>query len=113
MRNASSGSVRVVYPRFSREELIILLRGHLPSLAAALPLTSVVLFGSWAEGRATAFSDIDLLVSYPGPPRDDAYRKVRSAVPIRGLEPHVYREEEAVLIRATLDRMTRNGVTLL
>src|SRR5436309_4111211 len=67
-----SSSVRVIYPRFSRETLIEELRRGIPALAEAMPLREVTLFGSWAAGRATAFSDIDLLVIYADPEREDA-----------------------------------------
>jgi len=63
-------------------------------------------------GRATAFSDIDLLVVYADPPRDDAYALVRRGVPIRGLEAHVYAESEAARLAPTLERMTREGIVL-
>jgi predicted nucleotidyltransferase len=108
----SFGSVKVFYPEYSRDELIERLREGVRQLAALLPLERVVLFGSWSRGRATAFSDIDLLVIYAGPPRDDAYRLVRSAIELRGLEPHIYTSDEAVLLEATLNRMTIDGVIL-
>jgi predicted nucleotidyltransferase len=85
----------------------------MPELARKLLLRRVVLFGSWVTGRATAFSDIDLLVVYAGPPRDDAYAIVRRVVDQRGLEPHVYTESEADALKPTLDRMTRSGIDLL
>jgi predicted nucleotidyltransferase len=85
----------------------------MPALARELPLRQVVLFGSWSTGRATAFSDVDLLVVYAGPPRDDAYAIVRRVVDQRGLEPHVYAESEADALKPTLDRMTRDGIDLL
>lgn len=75
------GSVKVFYPELSREELVARLRGAMPALQEALPVTRVVLFGSWAKGRATAFSDVDLMVLYKDPPRDDAFRLVKMAVP--------------------------------
>ena len=73
---------------------------------------AVVLFGSWATGRATAFSYIDVLVVYAGPPRDDADKLVRQAIALRGLEPHVYSESEAAALQPVLDRMTRSGISL-
>ncbi len=42
------------------------------ALQAMLPVTRIVLFGSYARGRHTIASDIDLLVTYSGPKRDDA-----------------------------------------
>ncbi|GAC1335324.1 MAG: nucleotidyltransferase domain-containing protein [Chloroflexota bacterium] len=105
--------MRVVYPRFSRDELIERLRRDIPILFEVLPLERVVLFGSWASGRATAFSDIDLLVVYAGRPREDAYKTVRQCLLLRGLEAHVYAAEEAAQLDDTLDRMTRHGIELL
>lgn len=113
MPSRSSSSVRVFSRPYSREELVALLRRQLPALAAALPVRRVVLFGSWAKGRATAFSDIDLLVVYADPPRDDAYALLRRHLALRGLEPHVYSETEATRLRPTLERMTRDGIVLL
>ena len=77
MQKESSSSVKVTFPALRREELVDRLRQDVASLAADLPLRRAVLFGSWASGRATAFSDIDVLVVYADPPRDDAYRVVR------------------------------------
>lgn len=113
MPRGSSSSVRVFYPRYSREGLIALLKARLPILAAQIPLKRVTLFGSWARGRATAFSDIDLLVIYADPSREEAYQLVRRSLGVRGLEPHVYSEQQAGLLKETLERMTRNGVVLL
>lgn len=112
MPSASSSSVRVFYPRFSRDQLIALLRERTAALAATLPLRRVVLFGSWAKGRATAFSDVDVLVIYAGEPRPDAYKIVSRTVNLRGLEAHVYAETEARQLEATLWRMTEGGVVL-
>lgn len=109
----SSGSVKVFFPSRSREQLVLELTERLPLLAQTLPLVQAVLFGSWAKGRATAFSDIDLLVVYAGPPRDDAYRLVRRCLSLRGLEPHVYSEEEAAAVQPVLDRMTKDSIQLI
>ena len=83
------------------------------ALSRDLPVKRAVLFGSWASGRATAYSDIDILVVYEGPARDDAYRVVRHHISVRGLEPHVYAEAEAEAVGQMLERMTRGGVSLL
>ena len=108
-----SGSVKVSYPHASSAQLVALLRERLPALAAVLPVKRAVLFGSWATGRATAYSDVDLLVVYAGPRRDDAYKLVRRCLDLRGLEPHVYTEAEAADLRPTLDRMTRAGISVM
>lgn len=88
------------------------LRQRLLVLEALLPLKRVVLFGSWAVGRETAFSDIDLLVVYSGPPREDAYKIVRGCFSLRGLEPHVYSQEEAENSGHTLGCMAKKGIVL-
>ena len=113
MPTRSSGSVKLFYPPYSREDLLAELRQGLQSLRSELPVTRAVLFGSWATGRATAFSDVDLLVVYTGPSREDAYTIVRRCLRLRGLEPHVYSEGEARQIEPVLNRMTARGVELL
>lgn len=112
MPRQSSSSVRVFYPRFDRQTLIALLRERLPLLEARLPLARVVLFGSWARGRHTAASDIDLLVVYLGDTREDAFGVVKTSLSIPGLEPHVYAQREAAMMRDRLARMTADGVVL-
>jgi predicted nucleotidyltransferase len=112
MPRRSPSSVRVCYPRYNQETLVALLRERVSALAAVLPLKRVALFGSWARGRATAFSDIDLLVIYADPPRENVYQLVRRSIKLRGLEPHIYSEQQAQQMQATLARMTRQGIVL-
>ena len=89
MPSKSFGSVKIFSPRYSREEVVQLLKERLPELAKALPLRRVVLFGSYARGNFTAFSDIDLLVVYADPHRSDAYGLVKKTLNLLGLQPHV------------------------
>jgi len=112
MPSKSFGSVRVFSPPFDLPTLLCLLNERVKELTKKLTLCRVVLFGSWAKGRATAFSDIDLLVIYADPPREDAYRVVRRTIDLRGLEAHVYAESEARQIEGTLKRMTEGGIVL-
>jgi predicted nucleotidyltransferase len=112
MAKRSSSSARIVYPPFDLEGLLARLREGVQTLAGRLPLIECVLFGSWASGRATAFSDIDLLVVHSGQARKDAFETVRKAIPLRGLEPHVFSEEEARTLRTTIDRMIRSGIPI-
>lgn len=113
MRRASSSSVRVFWPRYSRDQLIALLRDRAGELQKALPVVRAVLFGSWAAGRATAFSDVDVLVVYAKPRRPDAYDVAFRILQVGRLELHIYTEAEAQQLAPTLDRMTANGVDLL
>lgn len=112
MPKRSSSSVKVFYPRYRHPQLVEVLQEKLPQLATVLPLRRVVLFGSWATGRETAFSDIDLLVIYSGPRREEAYKLARESLNLRGLEPHIYSEEETEKMKPTLDRMTKDGIIL-
>lgn len=110
MPGRSSSSVRVFYPKFDRAWLLDTLRARVTRLRALLPLRRVVLFGSYASGRHTVASDVDLLVVYDDPPRPDAYALVRRALGIPRLEPHVYTASEADALGPTLARMTAGGV---
>ena len=88
MPQGSSTSVKVFYPSFKIEELLLLLKERIKGLQALLPLKKVMLFGSWSTGRETAFSDIDLLVIYEGQGRQEAYKIVWRYLNLRGLEAH-------------------------
>ncbi|MEM3553952.1 MAG: nucleotidyltransferase domain-containing protein [Candidatus Bathyarchaeia archaeon] len=112
MPSESFDSVRVFWPRLSREELLRLLRERLPKLAEKLPLVRVVLFGSYAQGTYGPRSDVDLLVVYRGEPRHDAFQLVWEILDIPGLEPHVYTEREYQSLRETLERMCSPGIVL-
>lgn len=107
-----SSSVKVFYPVYSREELIARLREKIPALRAVLPITRVVLFGSYARNQHTTASDIDLLVVYAGDIQTDAYARVRRALSIRRLEPHVYAESEYLQVQDVVQRMIRYGIPL-
>lgn len=113
MRKGSSGSVRVFYPEFDREEIIQVLSERLEELGRRLSLVQVVLFGSYAKGNYTVGSDIDLLVVYKGERRDDAFATVKKVLDIPRLEPHLYTEEEYKNMEGTLSRMTKEGVLLM
>jgi predicted nucleotidyltransferase len=112
MHNKSFSSVKVFYPPYDREELVALLRQRITALQEKLPLKRVVLFGSYAKGKETVASDVDLLVVYAGRPRTDAYELVRRGLNIRRLEPHVYTEEEYNQAKMTVERMIRDGISI-
>jgi hypothetical protein len=54
-----------------------------------------------------------VLVIYADPARDDASRLVREAIPLRGLEAHIYSESEAGQLSDILERMSSDGIDLL
>ncbi|MCX2727933.1 nucleotidyltransferase domain-containing protein [Thermomicrobium sp. 4228-Ro] len=107
--------MRVSWPELTREELLARLQKAVAALAECLPLERVVLFGSWVSGRATVASDVDALVVYADPPREDAFRIVWQALVAAGVprpEPHVYAASEAARLAPTLAAMTRCGIVL-
>lgn len=110
MRGKSSTSVRVFFPPFTLEELLQLIRLRIPALRERLPLRRVVIFGSYAKGRQTAASDVDLLVIYAGERREDAFKIVKRTLNIPRLEPHVYSEEEYQKLKPTVERMAKGGI---
>ena len=112
MPSGSSRSAGVSWPTRDRNDLVASIRDALPALRDALPVRRVVLFGSHATGRATVASDVDLLVVYEGPPREEAFATVKKTIPVRGLEPHVYTTKEAAVQEDLLTRMTQEGIVV-
>ena len=86
--------VRVTYPTLSRGQVIDKLKQARISLQRRLPVSKMILYGSYAQDRHTAGSDIDLIVTYRGKPRDDAYRLVMEEIRLPRLEAKVYTEEQ-------------------
>jgi len=113
MRSGSYGSVRIFYPRFNRAQLVARIAERLPQLQQELPLKRVVLFGSYAKGNSTVASDVDLLVVYEDPKREDDYKPVKSILDIPRLEPHVYSQSEYERSKTTIERMIAGGIVLV
>jgi predicted nucleotidyltransferase len=112
MRKESSSSVQIFYPKFDKKELIQKLKKKIEELAKELPLSLVVLFGSYAQGNYTVASDVDLLIIYRGKERKDAFATVRKTLDIPLLEPHVHSEDEYRTLRSVIARMIAKGVVL-
>ncbi len=112
MRKKSSSSVRIFYPRFDRDGMIRELKKKLKDLARKIPLSLVVLFGSYAQGNYTVASDVDLLVVYRGEERKDAFATVKKTLDIPLLEPHVYTESDFERRQDVFRRMIEGGVVL-
>ncbi|MGB9759253.1 MAG: nucleotidyltransferase domain-containing protein [Thermoproteota archaeon] len=112
MQKRYSNSVRVFYPRFSKEEVIRKIRDKLESLNKELPITLLALFGSYAKGTRTVASDVDVLIVYKGKERKDAYKIAKKVLDIPGLELHIYSEEEYEKMLCTIKRMLKDGVIL-
>ena len=112
MRKEPSSSVRIFYPKFDKEELIQKLKKKMEELAGKLPLSLVVLFGSYARGNYTVASDVDLLVVYRGKERKDAFATVKRTLDIPLLQPHVHSEDEYERLGEVIGRMIADGVVL-
>jgi len=115
MPNESSTSVRVSWPDLTLPELVARLEQAARALAEELPLRWLVLFGSWVQGRATAASDVDVVVIYADPPRADAFAvawRVLTAAGLPRVEPHVYTESQAAQLAPTLAAMTRPAIVV-
>ncbi len=83
----------------------MLLEAGLEALRLHLPLQRAYLFGSWAKGRALPNSDVDLLLIYQEPRREDLYRLARKAFARLPLELHAYTVKEAQALGPVLARM--------
>lgn len=112
MQKKSSSSVRIYYPKFSRQEIIQKLKQGINNLAERLPFSRVILFGSYAKGNYTASSDIDLLVVYKGKKRADAFSIIKKSLAIPMLEPHLYSEDEYEKMRDVVSRMIEGGIVI-
>jgi len=97
--------VRIYWPEYDREELLKLLTERIGVLAEKLPLRLVSLFGSYAAGRQTAASDIDLLVVYAGEKRSDDYKLVWDTLRIPKLQLHIYTSDE-------MEKLSKSGSRL-
>jgi len=85
--------VRVTYPAHTREQVIERLKQAQVTLERKLRVSKIILYGSYAEGRHTAGSDIDVVVVYEGKERPDAYKIVDEEVRLPRLEPKIYTME--------------------
>lgn len=112
MQARSFGSVKAFFPPFEREELLRRLRAGAACLARQIPVKEISLIGSWAQGRATAFSDLDVLVIYEGPVRDDVLKLPRQCFPLRGLEVHAYAQDQMEAMVPVIGRMKRTAILL-
>jgi len=112
MLKQSSGSVRIFYPEFDKEEIIKRIRENLPALKKRLSILFVSLFGSYSKGNYTVSSDVDLIVVHRGEKRENAYSIVKKTIPIYGLEPHIYTEKEYQEMYSIIRKMIKGGVVI-
>ncbi|MEM3019451.1 MAG: nucleotidyltransferase domain-containing protein [Candidatus Bathyarchaeia archaeon] len=108
--------MRIYFPEFNRERLIEKLRKGSEVLSKKLPIKKVVLFGSYAEGRHTVASDVDLLVIYRGEKQKDDYDLCWDSINIPQIELHIYTEDEYERLRISGSsihkEIERKGITI-
>lgn len=112
MQKKSSSSVKIFYPKFNKANVIRMINEKLPALKRKLPLTKVILFGSYSKMNYTVTSDIDVLVVYRKKYRKDDYAIVKKVLNIPQLQPHVYNEKEYNELKGIIDKMTKDGIVI-
>jgi len=108
--------VRVTYPVLDKDKVIKVLKEARSGLKKKLHVSRIVLYGSYAQGRHTAGSDIDVIVVYRGAERCDAYKLVVKEINLPRLEPKVYTEEQFNLMIAQspkfAETIQREGIVI-
>lgn len=94
MRRKSLNSVKIYYPKFSREHLVHLLRREFERIAEKIPVNLAILFGSYAIDRYTASSDIDLFVVVAGKDKNRYYNEISDQLKMGSLQLHLYTSDE-------------------
>jgi len=89
MQRRSSDTVKIFYPRYSKDEVVRILRERAGVLSKIKNIKKVVLFGSYAEGRYTAASDIDVLIIYEDEDWRDVYDTAWDIFNISEIEIHL------------------------
>ena len=79
------------------QNILQILRRHLPELQKKYPIGQIGVFGSYARGEATEKSDIDIAVEITGPMGlnfvamadeiEDLFGKKTDVVPLRSIKP--------------------------
>jgi len=111
-----TSQVRVTYPTLNRNQVIEKLNQACANLERKLPISRMILYGSYAQDRHTAGSDIDLIVVYRGKQREDAYKLVMDEIRLPRLEPKLYTEKQFITLICSNSRfahmLDREGVTI-
>lgn len=93
-----------------------LARRRLTPLIRELGLKLVILFGSYAQGRHTAASDIDLLVVHAGESNRQVYSRCWDALKMPQLQLHVYTVTQYRRLKASgsaLPKEAEKGIRIL
>ena len=111
MQRKSSSSVKIFYPKYSREYLIEELKRRFKDISGKYSIKLAILFGSYAKNRYTASSDIDILIVHNSRKRN-LYSRLRMELSLKGVELHIYRLKEYRRIKDKISKMIEDGVIL-
>jgi predicted nucleotidyltransferase len=116
MQNKSSDSVKIYYPRYSLREIREKIRKAGEELFK-LGVVKIVLFGSFAKEKATAGSDIDLLILARDQESKNKFHEIMETINIEIAEAHLYTQSEFKKLKSSeswlAKEIEKNGVTLL
>ncbi|MEM1548159.1 MAG: nucleotidyltransferase domain-containing protein [Thermoproteota archaeon] len=94
MLKRSLDSVRIFYPEIDRDNLILVLKDEIGKISERLRIRIVILFGSYATGRYTPASDIDLLVVVEDEDKEKTYSEIFKNLKISNFQLHLYTLKE-------------------
>lgn len=104
---------------FDIEEIIHKTKNYAADAKKVMPVNKVILFGSWAKGCATEFSDVDIcffLDNYNGKQRVDIIAELLGLggkYPDIAMEPLVFKSDEMVNGNPFVQVILREGIQLL
>lgn len=117
MRRKYSNSVRVFFPKFSLEDVVREVSRCVSLFSEDLALKKVIVFGSYAKGKYTAGSDIDLFVVFDDSKcaEDYVYKTLRKNIMLPRLELHILslKEYEAIKESKWVKTVEEEGVSIL
>ena len=108
--------MKIYYPRYSLKEIKERIRKAGEELFK-LGVVKIVLFGSYAKERATAGSDIDLLILVRDRESKNKLHEIMETINIDIAEVHLYTQSEFEKLKSSRSWLAReiekNGITLL
>lgn len=112
-----SGSVRVFFPKFSREEVVNEIRKCAVDLREKLGLEKVILFGSYARKNYTVASDIDILVIFDDEKssEDKVYKCLMRSIQLPRVELHLIPKRDLETYKASkwMKTIEKEGIKIL
>jgi len=117
MQRKYSSSVRVFFPKFSREEVVRELSRCVGENRKPLGLYKVLLFGSYARGNYTVSSDIDVFVVFDDEKisEDKVCKTLMKAIKLPRVELHIMSKKEFETCKSSkwVKTMEEEGIKIL